>query len=326
MRFTAYQHECIPSKYNDLGELINYLFFEKLKLFYKNEKNYCKPYFTINSNKIKWFDSFKTAYSSIPNNKNRFTIYLSGSFGAIIGLKKEDYLSPDLFSLSDKSCYFYPYLILPNLNTFYTLLESSTLIIRPNQLFFNFVESEDYTGSKILNMEDDLFDKMTGKWIDSNDIDSKYTNANAIFLSTINNIAGGYTSKAKYFYPREPHQLESKLDFGKYKKEDEFVFVKELKLIEIIEKDINYFEWLIINLNHFFLEKDQIERFKNRISDRALLINARKVNEYTAYMNDYDISSNNENSSNCRDYADRESFNAMTDGNYGSYEDIYGID
>jgi hypothetical protein len=325
--FTAYPISDENSEFKDLGELINFIFFKELKSFYKNEKKYKNSYFTINKKSIKWFGSFKNAYSSIPIESNSVITYLSGSFGAIIGFKNDDYFNPNLFIISDETGYHLPYIIKPNLKQFYKLLKSTTLIIRANQQFFTFTEDEENKNIKYLNREDNLFDKRSGKLIDPDDIDSLYENDRFNFKAALNFIRGGYQSKQNCLSPKIPYQLDSYLNFGKYKLLNAPNLVNDLKLIDIIEQDISYFNWILINLNHFFLEKDQIEKFKNKISKKALLINARKVNEYTAITNDYYNSGGYEsNSNNDREYAERESFYAMTDGNYGSYDECYGID
>jgi hypothetical protein len=326
MKFTAYQIEKKAADYRDLGELINVLFYNELSSFYEMEKTYKDSFITISQKTIECFDSFSKAYSSISNSSSQFSIYLSGSFGAIIGLKNDDYLNPKLFSVSDETGCRFPYIIKPNLNTFYELLKSSTIIIRANQLFFNFIEDEMEPNTKMLNTDKDLFDRRNGEWIDINDIDSKYEDARLSFNSAFNFVNGGYLKFVQKFKVNHPHYLESYLNFGKYKKQNAPHLCQDLKLSEIINVDLKYVEWLIVNINHFFLEKDQIDNFKDKISKKAFLVNARKVNEYSAYMDDYNDSPAYNNSDFDSDSAERDYFYTMTDGNYGSYEEFYGLE
>lgn len=114
------------------------------------------------------------------------------------------------------------------------------------------------------------------------------------------------------------YTVETTLTFGKYNG-------KSIRDILVIQP--SYLDWCIINLEHFYLDDDVIESMeatnKFKISSQAQGILSKKKQNWLTQNNDSDYNYNRD-----ADYyksnSDRDNFYALTDGQYGNYEDWGG--
>ncbi|MDR2651083.1 MAG: hypothetical protein LBC68_02035 [Prevotellaceae bacterium] len=115
------------------------------------------------------------------------------------------------------------------------------------------------------------------------------------------------------------YDIDTKFDFGKYTGKT---------LQEVLEIQPSYINWCIINLTHFYISEDVIDEIKSikpdftlseeelqKLDNKYDTWNEQEIDKYdkhTYYSDDYDW--------------DRETFDALTDGMYGDYDENVDID
>jgi hypothetical protein len=112
------------------------------------------------------------------------------------------------------------------------------------------------------------------------------------------------------------YELDTEFTFGKYEG-------KTLK--DIINDDQSYIDWCINNLEHFYISNDVIEKLKLIKPDFSISEETQNhLNEkYETWENeqDEDYEEDDYYERDDRDY-ERDNFDALTDGQYGSYDDF----
>lgn len=96
-------------------------------------------------------------------------------------------------------------------------------------------------------------------------------------------------------------------------------------LSEIIHLDPSYIDWCAINLEHFYITEDVINQIKSIksdffISESGYQILKEKIKSWEIEQEVDDDYDDRDYDRDDRDY-DRDNFNALTDGQYGSYDD-----
>ncbi len=101
-----------------------------------------------------------------------------------------------------------------------------------------------------------------------------------------------------------------------YNENTEFTFGKYegKSLQEVSQIDTSYIDWCLCNLDHFCLEDEVFEHLKNVISAEGI---TQQTEKWSNYLDEDDDNYRN------HDY-DRDTFNALTDGQYGDYDDFDG--
>ena len=114
------------------------------------------------------------------------------------------------------------------------------------------------------------------------------------------------------------YDLDSVLNFGKFEG-------KTIK--EVAELQPSYLDWCAINLEHFYIVEYQMEELKSICPEFTFSEEAKGklVEKYEAWENEQEDYPDYENSGDYDqpDYQDyeRDTFDALTDGQYGSYDD-----
>lgn len=113
-----------------------------------------------------------------------------------------------------------------------------------------------------------------------------------------------------------------------YNLDTEFTFGQfEGKTVrEVLDIQYSYIDWCAINLDHFFISDEVIEEIKSIVPDFSISEEGQnKLSEkYETWKNeqkDYDDYNNYDDYHDYQDYK-RDTFGALTDGQYGDYDDF----
>lgn len=117
------------------------------------------------------------------------------------------------------------------------------------------------------------------------------------------------------------YSLETTFTFGKYKGKN---------VEEVLAIQPSYLNWCAINLEHFYVSEEVMDEIKFitpnfTFSDEAIEILDKKYCEWhdENETSDYEDNYQNNNYRDSND-SDRDTFDALTDGQYGDYDDWGG--
>lgn len=111
------------------------------------------------------------------------------------------------------------------------------------------------------------------------------------------------------------YELESVFTFGKY---------KGWSLRQIIGGNPSYIQWCILNLDHFNVAEEVFDEFQNinpnfQFSDEAIYT---LQNIWGYDMDEPDHFQSDDSDYDCSDDWEQDTFDALTDGQYGSFDDF----
>jgi hypothetical protein len=109
-----------------------------------------------------------------------------------------------------------------------------------------------------------------------------------------------------------------------YNLDTEFTFGKfEGKTVrEILNIQPSYIDWCAINLDHFFISHEVIEEIKSIIPDFSISEEGQNklLEKYKTWENEQEDYDDYDDYNDYHDY-ERDTFDALTDGQYGDYDD-----
>jgi hypothetical protein len=108
------------------------------------------------------------------------------------------------------------------------------------------------------------------------------------------------------------YNLDTKFGFGKFKG-------KTLK--EVVESQASYIDWCAINVDRFYISDEVLDEVKSNFSFFTISEEAKKklFEKYEKYSNEQERF--DERDIEEREDYERDNFDALTDGNYGDYDD-----
>lgn len=112
------------------------------------------------------------------------------------------------------------------------------------------------------------------------------------------------------------YSLETKFTFGKYQGKT---------ISEVIELQMSYLDWCIINLEHFYLSDEVFEQINGispnfHFSEQAQEMLRQKFEKWEQEEDGQDTYETNDWDND----HERDNFDALTDGQYGDYDDWNG--
>jgi len=110
------------------------------------------------------------------------------------------------------------------------------------------------------------------------------------------------------------YNLDTEFTFGKYKGKT---------VREVLEIEHSYIDWSAINLDHFFISDEVMEEIKSILPDFSISEEGQKKlsEKYETWENEQEDYDDYDSYEDYQDY-ERDTFDALTDGQYGDYDDF----
>lgn len=109
------------------------------------------------------------------------------------------------------------------------------------------------------------------------------------------------------------YNLDTEFTFGKF---------EGMTVSEVLKIQHSYINWCAINLDHFFIPDEVIKEIKSTIPDFTISEEGQKKlsEKYETWVKEQEDYDDNDHYNDYQDY-ERDTFNALTDGQYGDYDD-----